>query len=506
MRLSRAKQVFVLSVIPLLLLAPQTQSCSASDSGSGGGDGIGGNGAPGTGGNGVGPGMGGGQPYDGGGSPPNPAEVRVGLVQSAQASVTSIQQAEIDQMVAEAVNQAGGFDGLITDGMTVVLKPNLVGMYDYTGGPNWELGPQLAPEVNGTTTDYRVTKAVAALVRQYNPSGQILVMEGTGGPATTPEVFAALNYTPQYIPEVNEFIAIEDDPNVTQVPIEGGILTNQYPVNTRLLNANVLISIGALKTHYQAVVTGGIKNVGIGATPAFLFNPELYQSTVVRLGMVDHTTINLHHWIHDYVKARPISFTVIDGLQGLENGPAASQEVGGVTNISQSQMNMRLILAGRDPVAVDTVEALIMGWDPLAVEYLRALNDSGVGMADTANIRVVGNTRVDLVKRQFAVPSDEFAYGGAPVTDVAPPPVTLLGAQASGGVLNISLAEDPSGDLRKVEITLNGQRIEPTVTGNFATISMDVSHMAPGPYELVVTGYDYFLNMASSAPTPLTLQ
>ncbi len=505
MKLSRAKQIFLFSIIPMMLLAPYTQSCSAADSGSGPGDGTGGNGL-GTGGNGLGPGSGGGQPYDGGGALPNPAEVRVGLVQSAQPNVSLLDQTQISQMVEEAVNYAGGFEGLITDGMTVVLKPNLVGMTDYTGGPNWQLGQQLAPEANGTTTDYRVTRAVAALVRRYNPNGQILVMEGTGGPATTPEVFAALRYTPQDIPEVNEFIAIENDPNVTQVPIEGGLLNNTYPVNTRLASANVLISIGALKTHYMAVVTGGIKNVGIGSTPAFLFNPDLYQSTVVRLGMVDHTTINLHHWIHDYIKARPINFTVIDGLQGLQNGPAASQEVGGVTNITQSQMNMRLILAGRDAVAVDTVESLIMGWDPLSVEYLRKLNDSGIGTADTANIRVVGNTRVDLVKRQFAVPTDEFAYGGAMVTDTTPPPVTVLSAAGSGGVLNISLGADPAGDLRKVEVSLNGQLIEPTITSGFSTISMDVSHMAPGPYELVVTGYDYHLNMASAPPTPVTLQ
>ena len=40
---------------------------------------------------------------------------------------------------------------------------------------------------------------------------------------------------------------------------------------------------------------------------------------------------------------------------------------------------MRLILAGRDAVAVDTVEALIMNWDPQSVKYLVFLNKSGLG-------------------------------------------------------------------------------------------------------------------------------
>ena len=84
--------------------------------------------------------------------------------------------------------------------------------------------------------------------------------------------------------------------------------------------------------------------------------------------------------------------------------------------------------------------------------------------------------------------------------------LSVLSAVGTGGVLNISLVPDPSADLRKVEIYLNGQLIEPTITSGFDSISMDVSHMAPGPYELVVTGYDYYLNVASSPPTPVTLQ
>jgi hypothetical protein len=119
---------------------------------------------------------------------------------------------------------------------------------------------------------------------------------------------------------------------------------------------------------------------------------------------------------------------------------------------------------------------------------------------------VLGNTRVDTVKRPFAVPTDEFAYGGGPVTDTTPPPVAVLSATGAGGMLSISMAPDATNDLRKVEVYLNGEKIEPTITAGFDAISMDVSHMAPGPYDLVVTGYDYYLNVASSPPTPVTLQ
>ncbi|RAZ16149.1 DUF362 domain-containing protein, partial [Klebsiella oxytoca] len=61
----------------------------------------------------------------------------------------------------------------VQNGQTVVIKPNLVQMIvDSTG-------ERLDEEVNGITTDWRVTKAVLKMVRELNPDGKVYIMEGS---------------------------------------------------------------------------------------------------------------------------------------------------------------------------------------------------------------------------------------------------------------------------------------------------------------------------------------
>jgi len=95
-------------------------------------------------------------------------------------------------------------------------------------------------------------------------------------------------------------------------------------------------------------------------------------------------------------------------------------------------MNMRMILASQDAVAVDTVETLIMGWDPYSIEYLGMVEASGGGTRDVYGIDVEG-AFVDEVRTPFAGPTTSFAAGGAPMTDWTGPDVTVrdIGRSAS---------------------------------------------------------------------------
>ena len=101
--------------------------------------------------------------------------------------------------------------------------------------------------------------------------------------------------------------------------------------------------------------------------------------------MIPHDE-NLHKWVADYYRCRPADFVVLDGLQGVQNGPNPRP-------IERNQMNMRLIIAGKDAVATDTVAALIMGWDPQSVQHLVYLSRSGCGIMDPSKIDVLGSRR-----------------------------------------------------------------------------------------------------------------
>ena len=126
-----------------------------------------------------------------------PAAV-VSIVRSARENAADIEYDEVKALVREAVDLAGGFDGLIDNGDTVVLKPNLITDYDMTYQSR-----DLPQDVNGMTTDWRVTQAVVELVRELNPDGRIVVLEGVAN-GTTSGNMKTLGYVADQIPGVPE--------------------------------------------------------------------------------------------------------------------------------------------------------------------------------------------------------------------------------------------------------------------------------------------------------------
>jgi len=84
---------------------------------------------------------------------------------------------------------------------------------------------------------------------------------------------------------------------------------------------------------------------------------------------------------------------VVDGLVAME----------GLGPIWGSPVDMNLLVAGTNPVAVDAVCSYIMGIDPLSINLLWRASKEGMGSIDLKEIKTVG---VDLaeVRREFEVP------------------------------------------------------------------------------------------------------
>jgi uncharacterized protein (DUF362 family) len=423
---------------------------------------------------------------------PKPAPIRlpqsvVGVVQSAKAKATDIQYADIQAMVQQAVDLAGGMQTVVKDGQTVVIKPNLMGK-TYTAS-----GQEVAREVSGLATDWRVTKAAVELVRRHNPSGKVYVMDGSSL-LTTAENMQYLNYTPEHIPGVDAFIPIETDsgkwkeetsPGLVKMSVPDGLLWKEYYLNKKYKEADVVISMPVLKNHSYAAVTGAIKNVAMGSSPANIYGKSA--TDINRFNSIPHD-MQLHRWIHDYYRCRPVQFAIMDGLQGLQNGPMCFKSE---CDINKDQMNMRLIVAGRDALAVDTIAALLMGWDPESIEYLRLLNASSTGNLDTAAITVAGQP-VSAVRKDFA--GDPPLLGGQTVGDKTPPELTIEKADISSGELKLQLgAQDKT---HKVEVYVDDHMIGAPVAENFAQVKLDASGVAQGAHTVKVRAYDRFLNQA----------
>ena len=156
-----------------------------------------------------------------------------------------------------------------------------------------------------------------------------------------------------------------------------------------------------MKTHLVAGITGGVKNLGIGTTPVGQFPSGTNTPSDCTRGQtstaIDHSSPEtLGQFIRDYYSIRPADFVVMDALQGLEHGPAPAWDSSGSYDYESSKKNMRLILAGRNAVAVDTIEALVMKCDPKKVPHLTKLEADGLGTTDTSKITVVGKQVSDV--------------------------------------------------------------------------------------------------------------
>lgn len=373
-----------------------------------------------------------------------PPPAVVSIVRDPAAPTTD---AEIESMVQRAVAYAGGFENLIRPGDTVVLKPNLVETVFKPG--------------DGNTTDPRVTRAIVRLARAAG-AGNVIIAEGTAtshngedqSRTVTRTAFRDSGYdqngdmiddetgAPLY--DLNDSGGLDqrDPSKVTLVTLERGVIRKQYWVPNILLECDVLISVPTLKNHANCGVTLGMKN-RIGCAPNDIYHAQSpkfgppyvpYQLKWSLIHAVDQgfmrtvtdgpdvppwtndENLVAHYTIVDLNQVRPHDFVVVDGLVGITNGP---------TGTSKANPPMRLIMASRDTVALDTIGALVMGYDPNRIGYIDWGWNRGLGNKDTATITVVGE-HVAAVRRDFP-----NGYGGTIRADVIPP--TIAGTSLQNG-------------------------------------------------------------------------
>jgi uncharacterized protein (DUF362 family) len=451
-------------------------------------------------------------------------KAKVAITSSQKTKAEDLTFTDIKIMVTQAVELAGGLKGIVKDGQVVVLKPNLMCLYINS------TGEKLTPNINGVTTDWRVTKAVAQLIRELNPNGRIYVMESSAFQQTR-TTMAALNYTPEKIPEVDSFVCIEESgkyeqwnsPKLQKVTLPHGIglypdymkpnKSAEFYFNKLYYNADVIISMPVLKNHHYAAITGAIKNVAIGSSPPNIYGSKsiltVTQATpkyvvdkwgpLIRLERskkINHDPYYLSLWMHDYYLCKPVHFVVTDGLQGSQNGP----DIPGTTKqkcLKDNQMNMRLILAGKDPLAVDTIHSLVIGFDPDRVNHL--VNLSASGCVNPAFIRVNGSA-VHNIRRPFALEGGRENAMNAKHSSFKPPKLKIEGAKVRNNKLNLHLIIKPHQTV-KAEVAVDGKVLDKIVVDNFENVTMDLHSVKTRPKKITVYAYDHFLNCTEKTVT-----
>jgi uncharacterized protein (DUF362 family) len=133
------------------------------------------------------------------------------------------------------------------------------------------------------------------------------------------------------------------------------------------------------KVHGHTVTTGAIKN----AFGGLLKEVRHYAHEFIHEVLVD--LVYMQREIH------PNVFAVMDGTV-MGDGAGPRTMVPRVGN---------LILASADQVAIDAMAAKIMGFDPLAIPYLRMCQERGLGVADPKRIELVGDPAAATLNMGF---------------------------------------------------------------------------------------------------------
>jgi uncharacterized protein (DUF362 family) len=265
-----------------------------------------------------------------------------------------------------AIAYAGGLDGVIRAGDTVLIKPNLC-WNNYLDSP--------------ITTDYRVVAEIAAEVKELG-AARIIVAEGPFGP----ECFTNANLAASKFDTIEgvEFFSFNSCQKSDCYYLKGepSVTDKALYIPKIYVDADVVITVPKMKTHNSGMVTLGLKNA-FGVPPRGIYGTS---GAAKGAKVLLHQDYDFSEAIVEINLIRKPDFVVIDGIvAGEGNGP-----------LQNTPVDARIILAGRDIVAVDTVGAVFMGFNPEKIPHLALARKAGLGEGDLANIKVVGGNVKDM--------------------------------------------------------------------------------------------------------------
>lgn len=256
------------------------------------------------------------------------------------------------KMVKEAIKLLNGIDAFVKPHDKVLIKPNLC---------------TLKKPETGATTDPRIVRSIIELIQPI--TSDISIIESNVAGVEAEMVWALCGY---------HDLAEEMDVNLVNLSKEPTVVWGGYRLPKILFDDYILVDVPKIKTNEITLMTCGLKNL-FGTCPSR--HRAKYHKVIDRV-------------IVDLNKAFRSDLVVVDALIGMEgNGPTAGDPV-----------DMGLVIAGDNVVAVDTVVSTVMGLNPNEVLHIMKAAEAGLGTADMSHITLKGED-IKKVKRRFKLPS-----------------------------------------------------------------------------------------------------
>ncbi len=263
----------------------------------------------------------------------------------------------VRKAVDEAISLIGGIGDLVKPGMKVLLNPSLV-------------APPTEPE-KGCITQAEVTRAVADVIRDMG--ARVIIAESSAVGVDTEKVIEGSGYR-ELREKGYEVIDLKKAAKA-MIPVPSGKVFQEIESYRLVQEADVIVSLPKMKTHDQANITCSIKKLkGLLS--------DKYKKLMHQQGLFDG--------VIDLLSAVKPKLALVDGIYCQE----------GLGPIFGKPVEMDLIVAGRDLVAVDAVCGLIMGYEPEKVLLTKNGAERGLGTYKQEEMELVG-VPVEKVRRRF---------------------------------------------------------------------------------------------------------
>ncbi|QEH37842.1 hypothetical protein OJF2_64340 [Aquisphaera giovannonii] len=254
------------------------------------------------------------------------------------------------------------WEELVPDQASVVIKPNLC-----TERPE---------QIHTANTSLAVLRAVCEVLLERTSRITIVESDGARYPAEAAfennGVYALASELGLEVKNLSKDELVEmPDPRLAG-----------FGFSRTWLDADAFLTLPVLKTHATTVFTGALKNQW-GCIPRF-----------------DRILLhkNLHELIGTVNAIRPVTLAIMDGLVGMQGrGP-----------INGYPINLNVLLASRDPVALDATAMRLIGLEPAKSRHVLHAEHMGLGVQDPANVEIDGpfaecRTRAEPAAEDWAI-------------------------------------------------------------------------------------------------------
>lgn len=252
----------------------------------------------------------------------------------------------------KALEALGGISRFVKQGQRVIIKPNM----------SFAKSPDFA-----ATTHPLVVVAVARACMEAG-AREVLVLDHTLQRAELClERTGIRDACKQHVPGVN-VLALQDRKFFQEIKIPQGKVLNRVEVIRDILDNAVLINVPVAKSHSATGVSLGLKGL-----MGLIWDRESFHSQFdINQGIADLATVIRPH------------LTILDATRALVSGGP-----GGPGDVRKPN----LIVAGADPVAVDSYGVGIVPWYGQSfkgrqVEHLLIAHQRGLGKIDVEKLKI----------------------------------------------------------------------------------------------------------------------